>query len=289
MRKPLIVGVDGSGPSLRAVDWAAAEAARLDLPVRLVHASVWDNYVQMTAGRGTGRPGYRVMAENIVATAAERAARTHPGVATSTEIVPDEPVDTLVRLAPEAYAVVIGNRGQGGIADVLLGSTGLPVAGRAQGPVVVVRGADPNVRGDFGRVCLGVGGHGESSAAVRFAFEAAQAREAELDALHAWRHRSAELAEPATPHDKNPDAAAAARLLDDALREVRRGYPKVTVHTGTVEARARTPLLEASESSDLLVVGARRRDGLPGLLLGTVNHALLHHASCPVAVVPQLE
>lgn len=47
-------------------------------------------------------------------------------------------------------------------------------------------------------------------------------------------------------------------------------------------------LTERSAAADLLVVGARRRDGLVGPELGRVAHRALHHASCPVAVVPQL-
>ncbi|MBM9506392.1 universal stress protein [Actinacidiphila acididurans] len=288
MKKPFIVGVDGSEPSLQALDWAVAEAARQDAPVRIVHAAAFDSYIQMAIPPGTTPTSHRALAEKIVTTASERAARIGPGVATSADIVPDEPVGVLVGLAPEAYAVVVGNRGQGEIASMLLGSTSLTVVGRAPCPVVVVRGADPNIDGDFGRVCLGVGSHGESSAVVRFAFEAAQGREAELHALHAWQHRTAEQADrPETPQGTDPDAAAAAQLLDDALGQVRKDYPKVTVRTSTPEGRARTPLLEASKSSDLLVVGAHQRTGLPGLQLGRVNHALLHQAACPVAVVPQ--
>lgn len=44
MRFPVVVGVDGSEGSLRALDWAAAEAARTRLPLRVVHASLWEHY-----------------------------------------------------------------------------------------------------------------------------------------------------------------------------------------------------------------------------------------------------
>lgn len=289
MKKPFVVGVDGSEPSLRALDWAVAEAARQDAPVRIVHASAFDSYIEMAIPAGTTPTSHRDLAEKIVSTATDRAARIAPGVAASAEIVADEPVRVLVGLAPEAYAVVVGNRGQGEIASMLLGSTSLTVVGRAPCPVVVVRGADPNIHGDFGRVCLAVGSHGESSAVVRFAFAAAQGRGAELHALHAWQHRASAPAEgPETPQGADPDAAgAAARLLDDALGAARKDCPKVTVRTSTPEGRARSPLLEASKSSDLLVVGAHQRTGLPGLQLGRVNHALLLQAACPVAVVPQ--
>jgi nucleotide-binding universal stress UspA family protein len=279
MNKPLTVGVDGSDASLRALDWAVAEAARQDLPLRVLHASLWDQYALPPPGLGTSRGAHRVLAENIVGSARERVARLGPGVPCTAEAVTDDAVGALLRAAPEAYALVVGNRGRGELTDMLLGSTGLTVAGQAPCPVVVVRGGDANVAGEYGRVTLGVGGKGESAAAVRFAFRTAQARGAGLDALHAWRT-------PDGDADREAGQEEAGRTLDEALDEARRGHPRVTVRTGTVEAKARTPLLEASASSDLLVVGAHRRDGAIGLHLGPVSHALLHHAACPVAVVP---
>nr|WP_323186261.1 universal stress protein [Streptomyces canus] len=55
-----------------------------------------------------------------------------------------------------------------------------------------------------------------------------------------------------------------------------------------IECPARRTSLEAASAADLLVVGARRRRGHPGLQQGLINHALLHHAPRPVAVVPQI-
>lgn len=280
MTKPLTVGVDGSDAALRALDWAVAEAARQGLPLRVLYASLWDRYVTSAPLIGTGRPGHRVLAANILGPARDRAARLGPGVPCSAEDVADDAVGALLRAAPEAYALVVGNRGRGELTDMLLGSTGLTVAGQAPCPVVVVRGADPNLPRGFGRVTVGVGGGDESSAAVRFASRAARAREAELAVLHAWR----------SPDDGPGRGAAEAQaraVLDSAVKGVRREHPGVAVRTETVEAKARTPLLEASAHSDLLVVGAHRRDGAVGFHLGPVSHALLHHASCPVAVVPQ--
>lgn len=59
------------------------------------------------------------------------------------------------------------------------------------------------------------------------------------------------------------------------------------VHRRTAEGPARKVLLDASATTDLLVVGVRRQSGHPGLQLGRVAHTVLHHAACPVAVVPQ--
>ncbi|MEU2772270.1 universal stress protein [Streptomyces sp. NPDC007162] len=76
------------------------------------------------------------------------------------------------------------------------------------------------------------------------------------------------------------------RTATDALREAVRDHPGVEVRRQAVEGPAHRVLLKASAGADLIVVGARRRQGHFGLQLGRVAHTLSHHAQCPVAVVP---
>ncbi|MFF7523021.1 universal stress protein [Streptomyces pseudovenezuelae] len=78
------------------------------------------------------------------------------------------------------------------------------------------------------------------------------------------------------------------QVLDDALRGLADRYPDARVSSRVIEGPARRALLDAASEADPLVVGARRHHGSPGLQLGLVNHAPLHHAPCPVTVVPQL-
>ena len=78
-----------------------------------------------------------------------------------------------------------------------------------------------------------------------------------------------------------------AHVLADALHEPAERYQDVPVSSEVVEGAARRALLKAAGGADLLVVDARRRHGHIGLRLGLVNHAVLHHAPCPIAVVPQ--
>jgi len=139
MRNPLVVGVDGSGYSLRALDWAVSEAALHNVPLRLIYASMWDRYAKVLPGFGTGRPARRVLAEHIVASATERVERLAPDVRVSAALLAEDPVPGLLAEGRGAFALVLGYRGRGGIADLLLGSTSLSVAGQAQRPVVAVR------------------------------------------------------------------------------------------------------------------------------------------------------
>ncbi|MET8946853.1 universal stress protein [Streptomyces sp. NPDC004542] len=289
MELPLVVGVDGSESSLRAVDWAVDEAARHGLPLHLVHASLWERYERAQPSFATGRPAGEVMAQHIIASGVERARLRNPEVKASGEVLPDDPVSVLLRAGTEAFALVSGSRGRGEIAGLLLGSVGLAVAARAACPVIVVRGTEHNLRGAAGRVVLGVGDPGRGADAVRFAVREAEARGCALTAVRAWRNPAQE------PVDHMLIADDAARLreerasagLDDALREVVREHPRVEVHRQPAEGPAHRVLLEASARADLIVVGALRRGGHVGLQLGRTAHVLLHHSRCPVAVVPQ--
>lgn len=289
MQNSLIVGIDGSAPSMQAIDWAVAEAAYRGIPLRLVHATLWDRYEGGTLPDSSTEPPAEGLTEGVVSSASQRVARTDPTVEVSTATVPADPITALLQEGESAFAVVVGTRGRGGIAGMLLGSTGLEVAAHARCPVIVVRGAVSNVHGDLSRVTLGVGDGGKSSAATEFAFREAQARHADLHALHAWHHPARDL--PGVPHlsgdASDPERQQATRTLDEAVLTLAQKYPDVTLQRETAEGRARDFLLDASAKSDLLVVGARRRSSSVGMQLGSVNHAVLHHSACPVAIVPQ--
>jgi nucleotide-binding universal stress UspA family protein len=74
--------------------------------------------------------------------------------------------------------------------------------------------------------------------------------------------------------------------LSDALRGWREKYPQVTVRMDVVLLHPAEALLNASRAADLLVVGRRTDPQMTEGRLGPVTHAVLHHARCPVAVVP---
>ncbi|PWI10183.1 universal stress protein [Streptomyces sp. NWU339] len=289
MQLPLVVGVDGSDSSLQALDWAVDEAARHGLPVRLVHASLWERYEAARPSLRTDRPAEEVMAEHIIASGIERARLRNPEVKVSGDVQPDDAVSALLQAGSESYALVTGSRGRGGIAGLLLGSVSLTVAARAVCPVIVVRGADQNRQGLFGRVVVGVGDPATSTGVVRFAFRAAEARGSALDAVRAWRSPAHERVDRPLLAD---DAASAheervTTNLTDALDQAMREHPEVEVRRRPVEGPAHRVLLHASAEADLIVVGALRRHGHFGLQLGRVAHALLHYSTCPVAVVPR--
>lgn len=289
MELPLVVGVDGSDGCLPAVDWAVDEAARHGLPLRLVYGSLWELYEGHTPSVGPGRPARRVMADHIVASAAERAGRRNPDVKVSAEVLLADATDALLQEGNNATAVITGSRGRGELKGLLLGSVGLTVAARAHCPVVVVRGDKAGLSGTHERILLGAGDPDTSEEATRYAFREAEARGCLLDVVRAWRrpaHETADTAVAAEAPGRDHEERASAEL-DELLRDAMADHPGVRVQRTTVEGPARKALVHRSAAADLVIVGARRRQGHFGLQLGRVAHTLLHHAQCPVAVVPQ--
>ncbi|MFE5481014.1 universal stress protein [Streptomyces sp. NPDC056527] len=289
METPLVVGVDGSDASLTAADWAVDEAVRHGLPLRIVHASLWERYEGTAPAWTADRPSGQVLAENIVSVAAERAGRRAPDLAVTTAVLAEDASSALLREGREAVALVVGSRGRGELADLLLGSVGLVVASRSHCLVVVVRGDRQALEARHDRVLLGIGDHDVDAPAVRFAFREAAARNAELDVVRTWRRPPPESVDhPLLTGEAGPYfEGRASDLLDKALEAVVRDHPQVRLRRSTVEGPAHKMLVKRSAAADLLVVGARRRNGIVGTGLGKVAHRALHHASCPVAVVPQ--
>ncbi|MEU6065109.1 MULTISPECIES: universal stress protein [Streptomyces] len=285
MDLPLVVGVDGSEPSLRAVDWAADEAVLRGVPLRLVYASLWERYEGTSLAEDVGKPSEQVMAEDIVAAAARRAAWRRADVKISTEVLPEEPEYALVRESRNASALVMGTRGRSGMVEMLLGSVSLAVAAHADCPVIVLRGSRDQRGGPetHGRIVVGVEEGPAGSEALRFAAAEAELRGVPLEAVRAWRH-PAHLAggDSARLHEQR-----ATETLEAALGEAAEQHPGVDLRRRTVEGHARRVLPAVSRDAGLLVVGAERKQGSFGLQLGRVTHGVLHHAACPVAVVPR--
>ena len=286
-RSRIVVGVDGSDTALAAVRWAAAEAARRRLPLRLVAAHTWP------AGGFVGDPGLGVdpravlrdMVRGHLAAAASAAAAVVPGLAVEQVEVDGDPAAVLAGESERAELVVLGDRGLGGFTGLLLGSVAVALSARAACPVVVVRGAetDPAVPRPE-PVVVGVDGSPGSTAALVFAVEAAVLRGVPLVAVHAWRDV---LVDPTMSPLVDWDAVESDEheALAERLAGTRTDHPDLALRKLVVRDRPARALVDESRSAQLVVVGSRGRGGLQGLLLGSVSQQVLHHAHCPVAVV----
>ncbi|MFF6805460.1 universal stress protein [Streptomyces sp. NPDC012616] len=289
MTGPITAGVDGTDESLAALAWAAREAVRRDLELRVVHAWRFQpNAAQDVADRDAQERWVRDAAERSVAEMAER----HPGLTVATDVREGGPVETLVTAAAEAELLVLGSRGHGPVVGFLLGSVGQQVIAEAARPVVLVRAGDrASAEAGGQEIVVGQQGDPEDSAhALRFAFETAVARGAAVRAVRAWTLppvfayspgslRLADEAGGLEPYEKKALAAA--------LEPWRERFPDVPVVEHVEMGSAGQVLLSVSARAQLMVVGRRAHRTAVGARIGSVAHGVLHHADCPVAVVPQ--
>ncbi|MEU8633048.1 universal stress protein [Amycolatopsis sp. NPDC048633] len=265
----VIVGVDTSEESLRAVRWAAHEAARRGTDLRLLHACVVDpgDGSEFLPDHVTRRMRH---AEKIARTAA-------PGLEVTTDVRLGLAVDLLLADSVTAPLIVLGSHGLGGLRGALAGSVALRVAAAAKCPVVVFRGhADPR-----GPVVVGVDSAPVSEEALNFAAGEAASRGVPLVVAHAGRRRAPSI-EPSFADQQAEDR----RDLEELVAGRSRKHPELEITTLVVEDRepARA-LMGVTPGAQLIVVGSRGRGPVAGALLGSTGNDLLAHATCPVAVV----
>ncbi len=137
------------------------------------------------------------------------------------------------------------------------------------------------------RIVVGVDGSDESLAALRWALREAALRGASLVVLHAWAYPTAVGFPTMRLVDLGVMKESSEALLADAIRDATTGSPStVSIDPVVTEGSAAQALVDASEGADLLVVGARGHGGFLGLVLGSVATQVVHHATCPVVVVP---
>ncbi|MDJ1642731.1 universal stress protein [Streptomyces pakalii] len=287
MTRAVVAGVDGSPESLAAADWAAREATLRGLPLRIVHAWLWQ---PLDVPLVQDRDGEGQVARAVLRAAEEQVNSRYPQLAVTTEILPETPVAALTAEAERAAVLCLGTRGHGALLGFLLGSYGQQVLASAKGPVVSVRADDEEgAPRQNGEVVVGQQGSAEDNADVLgFAFEAAALRGVPLRAVRAWSLPpvytwSASLALADAAGGLEPFEREALRA---ALAPWRERYPDVKVLEDVQLGSAGQVLIEASAQARLMVVGRRARRSPIGPRIGSAAHAVLHHARCPVAVVP---
>ncbi|MEJ3653283.1 universal stress protein [Actinomycetes bacterium KLBMP 9759] len=288
--RPVVVGVDGSEQALRAVRWAAAEAARRRAPLRLVSAFGW---AEDGPGGGPAR-GRRYrgvlldrarahLAEAVTAATARAATAAEGGVEVESDLVAAAPIGALADESRRAQLMVLGAQGIGRIAAMISGSVTVAMVAHASCPVVVVRG--PEIAGASVRpVVVGVDGSAVSEAALGFAFATAADRGVELVAVHTWFDPGPDLGVGVGDYRAEMREWAQATLAQ-RLAGWAQKYPEVTVTRVVQCDRPAHQLLTLSESAQLVVVGSRGHGQVMGTVLGSVSNALVHRAGCPVAVV----
>ncbi|MFF4759273.1 universal stress protein [Streptomyces sp. NPDC001292] len=284
MTRFLVAGIDASRESLVAGEWAAEEADRRGLELRLV-------FVAPSPADGIAEPpialSWQRSGEEVLGRAEAGLAAGRPGVAMSRVQVTGSTPAALLSTARAAELLVVGARGDGGFDGLVVGSTALVVASCAPCPVAVVPRPPAAARHEA-EVAVGVDARKAAEPPVDFAFGAARVRQARLRAVHAWALAGAPpwtaLAVP--EEDRAAWEDEEVQRLSDVLREPRKRYPDVSVLPDAVLLHPAYALVHASQRAGLLVVGRRAGPRAAEQRLGPVAHAVLHHSHCPVVVVP---
>lgn len=273
----VVVGIDGSQSSDRALDWAIDLAVRERRQLTLAHGFDPAGVAWTDPMGASHRAVIDAMADDgrrLLADARAYVEMRQPDLGVNQTAWLADPRVTLLRLAEKASVVVVGSRGRGPVASLLLGSVSVAVVRHATCPVVVVR------PGHLGRVrngvVVGVDGGPSSRSTVEFAYQQASLRKLPLTILHGIE-------------DVWPPNATEEELrlpVTEPLTGLVEKYPDVTTRLELVRGNPVNALVEQSQRMDLVVLGAHPGGRLSTLLTGSVAMSVVEHAECPVAIVP---
>lgn len=272
-REAVVVGVDGSQHSERAVRWAAEQARLQHRPLLVVAVAEAEG---ITAARD-------------IASAAVGIARHHePGIDAEVLTEVGDPRSVLVDASRTAHLLVLGSRGRGAIRSLLLGSVSTAVLKATACPLVICRPP----RGGERRpgVLVAADGTAESLPVIEFAFEQAALRGLPLTVVHCFWDVIAAVA--------GFREASGEFLADQHLEELRlvlaestagfsERFPDVEVTTMLRHGLVDEALSERGKKWDLIVVGRHPVVGLSRTLTGSIATAVVERAHSTVAVVPE--
>jgi nucleotide-binding universal stress UspA family protein len=284
---PIIAATDGSEASLRAVEWAAREAVLRGTDLRVVSVAAMPprmTWQKEIADRPeTVADLIRDAAEDALGSAEARAAQLEPSLGVRRTLLTGPPGEGLVGESAGATMLVTGSRGMEGFTSLLVGSVSRYVAIHARCPVVVAR---EETMAAHREIAVGVRDL-DDTAVLTFAFEEARLRKARLRVIHAWQLFLPAMRLTGT---ERPGADADAVTVEQAgwlagLLDVWRvEYSDVEVIEDAVHAHPGRVLAGASARADLVVIG---RNDQRGHGTASTLHAVVSHATGPVAIIPE--
>jgi len=265
----VVVGLDGSPSSDRALTWAVEHAVRERRQLTLAHGldpagSVWLD--REGADHRAVEDALRADALALLDRGRDHVLQVAPELAVHVALWMSDARVTLLDLAERAALVVVGSRGRGPVGSLLLGSVSVGVSRHAPCPVVVVRAGHPGVVRNG--VLVGTDASERSRPVVEFAYRQAALRELPLTIVHSASDADAELG------------------LAEALAGLAEKFPEVRTTTRIVSEHPAAGIVRESARMDLVVLGAHHRGTAGTLLHGSVTDSVVEHAGCPVAVVP---
>ncbi|MFE7317966.1 universal stress protein [Streptomyces sp. NPDC057555] len=287
MQDVITVGVDGTPEATAAVLWAADEAELRGARLRLLHA--WALLAPEAEPGQAGQDDQNYWPHRIIGEARDAVRDRHPGLPVDEALVGKDPQIALEEAAELSSLLVLGSRELGAMARYVMGEIGLKVVAHTHTPTVLVRARLGSARGaPDAPVTAGLSLHEPCAALLAFAFESAARRNVPLRVVHgrhlpSYAYNRGGGVEPIVAKET---AATARAELWDALRPWQEKFPEVSVDARVELEGAARALLRDAEDAALLVVGRRHKLHFPAPRIGHVVHAAVHHAPCPVAIVP---
>ena len=297
----VVAGLDGSDAAMAAARWAAEDALRRGVTLRLVHVMVpssGGDYPAPQLVPSKVSDSTRRWARSLLHQARSAMLAEFPGLQVETVSHVGVPAAVLLKESRHSTLTVVGTHAGGRISDALFGSVGAKLATHARGRVVFVPVGEPEPRHGHspwrtvaGPVVVGIDGSPRTEAAIAFAFEEAAVRRSLLVALHTWNDK------PQHEKAREPHKASIGGIDDHRHRDLveltarwSARFPTVPVRSLVLHGRPVPTLLRyLGEGPDgpphLLVVGGRAHVPLGRLMVGTTGLALVRAAPCPVAVV----
>jgi nucleotide-binding universal stress UspA family protein len=281
----IVVGLDDSASSMRALEWAAEQAVADHRELTLVHtvSVVTPAYLDAAqVDHRKAREALRAQAEAVLAAARKHVARTAPQLVVHEVFSFEDPREQLLELSRHAVLVVVGSRGRGMVRSLLLGSVGVALVRHSSCPVVIHRPGNPGtVRNG---IVVGADGSEESQSVLEFAYRQAAVRDLPLTVLHCYA--SARVAMGYIVDDPAADLESEKLLLAESMAGLAEKHPDVRARTQLAGSLPQDELVRMGERMNLVVVGAHQSGAVKRMLFGSVSIAVTEHATCPVAVVP---
>jgi nucleotide-binding universal stress UspA family protein len=288
----IVVGIDGSAGSRAAMAWALEEAGYRDAAIEAVYAWQWPALAYGSPGFVPPMPSHdeidadgQVVLDQVLADLPRATEiKVHLRVCDG----PPAPALSLIAGELDVTTVVVGSRGHGVVAGLLLGSVSHTLTHHCLKPLVIVHPFATATVGSapHSRVVVGVDGSETADTALRWAASEARLRGAALQVVVAWSDSGVifPIEFPlggSPPTSLHSAAQAIVERCVDALDS-----PDLVIERSVVEGRPAPVLIDLAASADLLVVGRRGLGRAQETIHGSVSHVCAHRSPVPVAIVP---
>ena len=283
----IVVGLDESASSKRALAWAAEQAVADHRELTLVHtiSAITPAYLDAAVeDPRNARAALTAQAEAVFAAARTEVAHRAPGLVVNEVFGFEDPREQLLELSKRAALVVVGSRGRGKVRRLLLGSVGVALVRHSACPVVVHRPGNPGLVRNG--IVVGADGSEESRSVLEFAYHQAAVRDLPLTVLHCFPDGRAAMGASYVANDTAAVFESERLLLAESMAGLAEKHPDVMARTQLAGGLPEEQLVRRGDRMDLIVVGAHQSGNVTQMLFGSVSIAVTEHATCPVAVVP---